>query len=260
VSSGSKLTDAQRDEVCNRWLAGETQGALAREFGVCDRTIKNLRTTRGLRSRPKKTPKKASGANIAEFSSRAKSVLWRQDTSPEKPTYHSWKARVEALESKDGGNLSHNEAIVRASKEYTCLLRLFREYDVSHFDPNPESHPKIKHFGQNISHDESQVTVEGIDQTYRDNLRWAMTAAGAFLRAGITPETCPNDASWYLYRQAIDEPKDFMGKVGQMETKVDKDAENRAGLRKDSQRSIAELNDYLAELDIEEKRGGETND
>jgi hypothetical protein len=238
-----KLTTEQRQEICDRFVDGESQQALATEYGVCKQTIAKVAKHAGAkRTRAVFTPVNV----IAEFSSRAKSILWRQDVGAEKKQYDAWVARVKSLESEDGGRLTHSQAIVRASKEFPCLTRLFREYQVSEFDPNPESHPQVQYFGKLTP---AAVASEGKELSYRDSLRWAIDAAGAYLRTGKDPETCPCDAAWYLYRQAIEEPRDFLSKLGQIETKSDPESADKRNIRKAGQRSIAEIDSFLSELE-----------
>jgi hypothetical protein len=92
-----------------------------------------------------------------------------------------------------------------------------------------------------------RVVNEGKEQTYRESLNWALSAAGEFLRTGQRPTTCPNDAAWFLYVQAIDEPKDFMAKVAQVEKGDNGEADRNTRLS--AQRSIAEIEAMLAELE-----------
>jgi len=247
----SKLTNQQRDEIAAKYAAGQTQAALAKEYGVTKKTISRTCAAKGAR-RPDKVT--TSGSDITAFASRAKSVLWRQDGT-QKATYESWKARVAALESPEGGRLAHSQAIVRASKEYPCLHRLFREYDLRTFDPNPESHP-IEHFGSRYTqpgYQKSSVLCEDIEQSHRDNLNWAITAAGDYLRTGREPATCPNNAAYYLYEQAKAEPKDFLSRFNQIEAKGDQESEEKRNTRKAGKRSLAELDSMLAELTPEEE-------
>ena len=194
--------------------------------------------------------KKASKTrDLTGFASRAKSILWRQD-GKDKKSYESWKARVEELSSKDGGGLTKNEAVVRASKEYPCLGKIFREFDVREFDANPESHAHIRHYGE-APPKAGQVRCEGKEQSYRENLRWAMNAAGEHVRTGEAPTSCPNNSAFYFYEQARSEPKDFLAKVGQIESKSDGESEAQKNARLAGKRSITEIDGMLSELEIE---------
>jgi len=198
----------------------------------------------------KKRKAPATGNSITELSHRAKAVLWRQDTG-ERVTYNKWKARVTSLKSQ---GMSNNEAIVRASQEFPCLGIVLRDYDLSRWipvkkedapaqttDPHPPSAPK----------EDGGLVVDGHEQSYRDNLRWAIEAAGVYMRTKAQPEKCPNNAAYYLYTQAIEAPKDFMAKVGQIESKEDTEAKNKANIRKESRKSVDEINEYLDELDLD---------
>jgi hypothetical protein len=91
---------------------------------------------------------------------------------------------------------------------------------------------------------EKRVLSEGIEQTYRENLRWALNAAGEFALTGLRPDTCPNHSAWFLYTQAVDEPKDFMAKVAQMESKVDVSEEEQE-MKRGSRKTIEEIHQLL---------------
>ena len=241
----TKVTPEQWKEAEARYLAGnETIAEIAKSLGVSTNYVSIRFRNDGVSRNLKLASDKIKDVN--SFASRVRSVLWRQDSGEDKKTYEDWKSRVSELESDDGAGMTHNEALVRASKEYPCLTRLFREYDVADFDPNPESHPQIQHFGQKPA---IVATSEGREQSYRDNLRWAIETAGTYMRTGNHPSTCPNDAAWYLYRQAIEEPKDFLSRVGQVESKGDNEAEEQRLSRKSGQRSLAELNEMLDTLE-----------
>jgi hypothetical protein len=187
--------------------------------------------------------------DITEFSKRVRSVLWRQDSGKEKPTYNAWLERVEYLQSPDGGAYTKPQAIVRASKEHKCLERLFREYDVKEFDPNPESHASIVYKSDiTASGTLADVICDNVTQTYRESLQWAIEAAGCYMRTGKSPISCPCDTAFYLYQQAIQEPKDFLSRVGQIESKgLTEDAEAK-DLKRAGRRSIKEIEAMLEEM------------
>jgi hypothetical protein len=193
-----------------------------------------------------KRPRLATVHDIKEFAQRAHSILWAQGSGHEHKNFDKWKARVAELQENSG--LNKSEAVVRASKEYACLNQLFREYNVRRYDPNPESHPRIKHYGDVEEHD---VECEGIVQTYRESLRWAIAAAGAFSRTGEKPPTCPCDTAWYLYEQAVSDPKDFLARVGQVESKGDAEDAAKRSANAAGTRSMAEIDGMLAELECE---------
>jgi hypothetical protein len=114
---------------------------------------------------------------------------------------------------------------------------LAREYGVS---------PSLVRKLCSIKEADSIATSEGKEQTYRESLNWALLSAGEFLRTGVRPTVCPNDAAWFLYTQAVSEPKDFMAKVAQVEKGEDGEAARQC--RKNAQRSIEELDAMLSEL------------
>ena len=89
------------------------------------------------------------------------------------------------------------------------------------------------------------VENQEIDQSHRENLQWAIAAAGHFLRTNQEPLTCPNNAAYFLYRQAREQPKEFLTKVTQVETKVDRSGE---GVKRAVQKSIEEINKLLEAL------------
>lgn len=192
--------------------------------------------------------KKTTG-QVAEFQKRVRSVLWRQDHNKDKPTYNAWLSRVEFLQSDDGGGYSKNQAVVRASKEYTCLKQLFREYDLKDFDPNPDSHPDVVHQSA-IKPDGTLngVINENKAQTYKQNIQWALEAAGRERRTQEKPISCPNDSAYYLYVQAITDPKEFMSRLGQVESKSLGETQEQKDLKRSGKRSIKELEQMLQEL------------
>jgi hypothetical protein len=100
-----------------------------------------------------------------------------------------------------------------------------------------------------------KVQSLGKEQTYRENINWAMTAAGSFLRTGEKPTVCPNDSAWFLYNQACDEPKDFLAKVGA----VEKGAESAEDpeIKKSTRKTLAEIETFLEKLDEENQENTE---
>jgi hypothetical protein len=90
------------------------------------------------------------------------------------------------------------------------------------------------------------------EQSYRENLRWAINAAGEFLRSGKRPAICPNNSAWYLFVQATKDPKDFLGRVGQIESKGEDDSDKE--LRVSTKHSIEEIELFLQELQQGEEK------
>ena len=189
---------------------------------------------------------------VTKFASRVRSILWSQDVGKEKPTYAAWKSKVEFLQDKNGAAYTKSEAIVQASKDYPCLERLFREYDLRKFDPNPDSHPNLL-MRADLEPAKQAGLADGVicankQQTYRESLQWAIDAAGKFFRTQQKPSVCPCDAAYYLYQQAISEPKDFLGRVGQIESKGISETQEEKDIRRSGKRSLKELESMLQEI------------
>jgi hypothetical protein len=89
------------------------------------------------------------------------------------------------------------------------------------------------------------VHCEDKDQSYRENLAWALRAAGETLRTKKQPLSCPNNSAWFLYVQACEEPKDFMAKVNQMEAKSDNGEEEKRQQQQSTRHSLAQVEDFL---------------
>ena len=231
-----KLTDEQEADLISRHELGETQVELGKAFGIATSTVHKILKRAG-KGRPPAKP----ATSIVEFCKRARSILWRQDDGKERKTYDKWQ---EAVKNFEKGGLNHRQAAVQASKDFPCLKQLFREYNVGENDPHPDSHPDIPMWGERTPADQA-LKIEGKKQTHRENLNWAITAAGRYLRTGEPPESCPNDAAYYLYRQACDEPKDFLGKFNQIEAKGDGDLEEQRLAKRSGQRSIEEIEEML---------------
>jgi len=85
------------------------------------------------------------------------------------------------------------------------------------------------------------------EQTYRENLNWAISAAGEFLRTNREPGKCPNNIAWFLYKQAIAEPKDFMAKVTQIESKIVDDITTQE-INRSVKHSLQEIETFLENL------------
>jgi hypothetical protein len=180
---------------------------------------------------------------MKEFKKRCRSILWRQD-GKDKKVYDRFERLIQEF-VKDGG-MTADQAVVEAAKDFPCLKRLFREFDVSEYDPHPESHPDTP---EPEKKRESTIRNEGRELPYRENISWALTAAGEYLRKGEEPKSCPNDQAYFLYVQAKEQPKEFMQRLGQVESKGDDDREEKRLARKSSNRAIKEIDAMLAELE-----------
>ncbi|MFA5767073.1 MAG: hypothetical protein WC919_04070 [Candidatus Paceibacterota bacterium] len=104
------------------------------------------------------------------------------------------------------------------------------------------------------------IKCEEREQSYRENMVWAMAAAGEFIRTGLPPLTCPNNTAWFLYTQACDEPKDFMAKVNSLEAKNDNGDEAKRQLQSSTKKSLAEIEAFLDFVETEEFENGETQE
>jgi len=221
------------------YAAGEgTQEVIAKKFGVgksiVSRIVRDLKAVR-----PKGIP--TDSGLIAEFTSRARKILWRQDGS-DKVNFDKWTARVQELLTDANKDLTKSQAVIWASKEYPCLNRLLSDYDFSAIDPCPELSPDSSQIG---FEPEKAVVCDGVTQSHRDSLRWAIDAAGMTRRTGKAPQSCPCDTAWYLYVSAIEDPKDFLGKVNQIEAKGDAESADKRAVRQSGERCIKEINSML---------------
>jgi hypothetical protein len=128
------------------------------------------------------------------------------------------------------------EAICKLAEDYHCTEKT------------------VKRHVQRGMRSEMEVTIpsEGKQQSYRQNLNWALEAAGRFIRTKDEPESCPNDAAFFLYTQAVAEPKDFMAKVSTLE-KGSEDQSDREEKRS-TRKSLAEIEAFLEKLSDEEKQ------
>jgi len=93
---------------------------------------------------------------------------------------------------------------------------------------------------------EATVKSLGIEQPYRVNLMWALEAAGNNLRTGKKPDTCPNNSAFFLYKQALDNPKEFSSKLCQIEAKR---TEHGQPLKQSTAKSIAEIDFALSMIE-----------
>lgn len=136
----------------------------------------------------------------------------------------------------------------------SSLAELSREYGVSEDTVRTHCYPKkpsTKEFAPD------RVESEGKKQSYRENINWAMEAAGEYLRTKVRPKICPNDSAWFLYCCAIEEPKDFLAKV----SAVEKSTEDPTGAesKKSTKKSLAEIETFLENLNGKEEKSETTN-
>jgi len=92
-----------------------------------------------------------------------------------------------------------------------------------------------------------KISCLDIEQTFQENLAWAIQSAGLLLRTKQKPTECPNDTAFFLYQQACEDPKGFLGRFAQIEGKMSGEKDNE--LEKESKRSVAEIEEQLQALD-----------
>lgn len=116
--------------------------------------------------------------------------------------------------------------------------------------PIPQAVPNdtIENYG--ITKD-GKIYCNNIEQPFRQNLLWAIKAAGLFSRTQQGPTECPNDTAFFLYRQARDNPKDFLGRFAMIEGRSNDEDENE--LSKETKKTVAEIEEFLQELDEQEE-------
>ncbi len=262
----SKLTIAEMYDVYCKRQAGMSRGKLAAYYDVSEtatkkyeRRIEKEIKEKGLdklraeinevvaaeeKIRDEKSVLKTS---MDEFGKKARSILWSQEQGKDRPTYDLWQSLVRKM--VDGG-LSKPQAVVQASKGFLCLSELFIEYDTSRSDPDPGYCP-VKTNG-NVS--KAEIACEDKEQTHRENLTWAIEAAGKFLRTGKAPSAAPNNAAYFLFQQACDEPKDFLSRFTQVDMKAGDTGEEAALMMRTSDRSIKEIDEMLDTLEKKKER------
>lgn len=97
-----------------------------------------------------------------------------------------------------------------------------------------------------VENPEGAVISEGREQSYYDDLVWAIETAGFYLRTKQEPKRCPNDRAYYLFKHACEEPKDCVNRLNQLESRrVDKSAPDK----KEVKRTIQEIEVMLALLE-----------
>ena len=115
-----------------------------------------------------------------------------------------------------------------------------------------------KHVTQNKQVKGQSIQSEDKKQTYRENLAWAIDAAGNYLRSRQLPTICPNNAAYFLFRQAIKDPKDFLGKVGQIER--DNSGDDSKEDKKSTKKTLSEIQSFLEGLSNEEEKRNATKE
>jgi len=237
--AAEKLTDDDRRSIATRVGDGEKMTELAKEYGVTSHTIKRaIRKIQG--AQPLKPA--APPVSVTDFRSQVRKKLWREDKGSKKVQYNKWEAKMEALIK---GGMPSPQAVIQASKDFSCLKPIFESCDMSGLDPHPGSHSDIKHGSECV---DDQIICEDKELSNRENLSWAIEAAGR--KRGDkswSPDACPNWAAFFLYRQALEDPNNFTGKYLSVTGKSDSDEDDEQR-RKSGKRSINEINEMLETL------------
>jgi len=238
-------------EIAERLACGEMVKDIAKEFNVAPTTI-----ARGSKERSIQAAARGIGAKgirepqLKKFAAEARSLIWRADTKIDEkhPQYFAWKDNIEVL--KERHRITYGAALIQASKNVQILWPLFRKFNVERYDKFPTSHPTITRYREQGFSERKGVTVknEQIEQDHKANLNWAIAAAGENQRTGNPPTSCPNDAAYFLYEQAISSPGTFLSRFTSMESKVDVGVSKDERTR-DDQRSLDEINNMLSALD-----------
>ncbi len=267
-SGESKLTIAEIYDIHCKRQAGMSRGKLAAYYDVSESAIRRYEKRIEIKIKKEgleklrieveaviaetekiRDKKSAIKTSMDEFAKKARSILWSQEQGKDRPTYDLWQSLVRKMVK---GGLSKPSAVVQASKGFLCLSELFTEYDTSRSDPDPGYCP-VRTNG-NVS--KAEIACEDKEQTHRENLTWAIEAAGKFLRTGKSPSAAPNDAAYFLFRQACDDPKDFLSRFTQVDMKAGDTGEEAALMMRTSDRSIKEIDEMLDTL---EKKRRETD-
>lgn len=132
-----------------------------------------------------------------------------------------------------------SRAYVAAAREYPAAVPLIEKHGVGGYDPIKGSKKAKK-----SSQSKDVIKSEGIEQSFHENLAWALDSVGRYHREGKEPDTCPNDAAYFLYYQGLNDPKDFMAKAASAAAKRKEDGAER----KSADRSIDELDRMLKSL------------
>ncbi len=263
-----KLSIDQRLAIVDKWQQGTPLTTLAVEYGVTVTTITKHVKLSGLRRLknndvsigPDQIEEKKELTQYAKFAAEAKDVLRAQEFDGKGVDAHTtWTNWVEILQHE---GFTRQQAVVTGSKGFACLRRLYMKYDVYEHDTKPDSHPDVKH-KRDLRESKAKKTIpcEDRELSYRDNIRWAVEAAGHWLRTGKDPEITPNDTAWFLFCMAREEPKDVMSKINQVEARDPGDDEDDRQTRREGKRMIAQLDEMIGEMStiIEEEKNDENS-
>lgn len=245
----TNLSCDQIRDIGRRFSAGEPAVSICERYAIAYVTLKRYVRLLGAR-RPVEPPKYRGDrftptAQVMEFAKRVKKYLWPLDGKSRK-RFNAFQERRLHLEDQEG--YSFGQAIVKAAKDFPEVDGLWGLFpDIRAFDVDPSTSPEIK-----INRQGYGMNCEGKELTYRENLNWALNAAGEWLRTGEEPESCPNNQSYYLFVQAREEPRNFLQRVSQAESKGDGQRDEERKLEKDSKRAADDIDRMLKELGDED--------
>lgn len=94
------------------------------------------------------------------------------------------------------------------------------------------------------------IRCENKDLSLKENLTWAIEAAGELLRTGAIPTVCPNNSAFFLYEQACGQSKDFLAKFLSVAVRTISGDED-SDLKKDTRQSLSTIQDLLDEIEVE---------
>ena len=233
------FTDQEKKAAVQRVLSGETRRAVAGDLGVNPVTVTAWYAKYAEELGERENPETV--GPVGSFAKKVRSILWRKGAEE----YDKWIVRVEYFKST---GYTLEQAWVRASKEFDAIKPIFRDFDLRSFDRDVGSHPEIEWYGDVPK--SSEIECEGIEMSYRECLRWAINAAGLHKRTGQPLKSIPNDSCFYLYTAAIEEQKDFLAKLGQIESKEDAEALLDKNTRRMTERNVDEISKMLDHLDV----------
>lgn len=243
--TNSAATEEEIDEICECYAWGDSRKEIRDKFHVSEDTLRRYIESRGLKMNYGAFAsylRKNENRKLREFLQAIRYKLWSTD----RKEYDQWKRRKNELFQV--GSMREEEAYVAAAKEFPMLKEVFDTYNYSKWDSSLVCTPDDK--AKQLM-EEREIKIEGRELSYRENVAWALNAIGVYKRTTMGPATCPNDSAYWLYLQALNDPKSFLDKVNSMEMKV-MSSSTKEQSKELAQRSMEEIEDMLEELAISE--------
>ncbi len=182
---------------------------------------------------------------IRTFAKECRRLLFKNDKSPNHEMWYRFNKLISDFVTDE--HLTREQAYVKAAKEFPILHPLFGEYNIRDYDVDPNNVPGASPknlFAEMLG--KPSVVLENKEQSYLENLKWAMDAAGKSMAEKQDPTLAPNASAWYLYVQAKTAPRDFVMRMAQAEKEYGGTEETDE--RKKAKKSINEIDEYLKEL------------